>query len=126
MGHQLQDVSTPWGVSDGGREIAPGIVRYHTPSHGGYWLAEDWEDGRHTQAAADAWLAANGHLYERAGSYSGRDIGMVLWRRLSDGQMLEAYYPSPRDLPYEPLASFEDIDAAARIKYDIAGTTSDA
>ena len=31
--------STPWGHPDIVTEIAPGIVFYSTPSHGGYWLS---------------------------------------------------------------------------------------
>lgn len=31
---------TPWGRPDYTREVAPGIVRVDTPSHGGYWLSE--------------------------------------------------------------------------------------
>lgn len=34
-----QPVQTPWGLPDTAREIAPGIVFYSTPSHGGYWLS---------------------------------------------------------------------------------------
>ena len=35
-------VSTPWGVSDyGGREVAPGITKHSTPSHGGYHLSPE-------------------------------------------------------------------------------------
>jgi len=30
---------TPWGLSQSSREIAPGIVRYETASHGGYYLS---------------------------------------------------------------------------------------
>lgn len=30
---------TPWGVSDWSERIAPGIMRYDTPSHGGYHLS---------------------------------------------------------------------------------------
>jgi hypothetical protein len=32
--------STPWGHPDTITEIAPGIIRYDTPSHGGYWLSD--------------------------------------------------------------------------------------
>ncbi len=32
---------TPWGPAYSSREIAPGIVLYSTPSHGGYWLSPD-------------------------------------------------------------------------------------
>ena len=32
---------TPWGKPDSIREIAPGIVRFDTPSHGGYWLSPE-------------------------------------------------------------------------------------
>ncbi|HEY7330682.1 MAG TPA: hypothetical protein VH592_23785 [Gemmataceae bacterium] len=32
-----QPVETPWGHPDTVKEIAPGIVLYSTPSHGGYW-----------------------------------------------------------------------------------------
>ena len=31
--------STPWGHPDTITEIAPGIILYSTPSHGGYWLS---------------------------------------------------------------------------------------
>jgi len=34
-------VSTPWGIPDDSHTIAPGIVSYHTPSHGGIWLSPD-------------------------------------------------------------------------------------
>ena len=34
-------VLTPWGVADSITEIAPGIVSYSTPSHGGYWLSPE-------------------------------------------------------------------------------------
>jgi hypothetical protein len=34
-------VDTPWGVADHIEEIAPGIVSYSTPSHGGYWLSPE-------------------------------------------------------------------------------------
>jgi transposase-like protein len=30
--------STPWGMSQGSTQIAPGIVSYSTASHGGFWL----------------------------------------------------------------------------------------
>lgn len=32
---------TPWGLADHVREIAPGIVRYDTPSHGGYYVSPE-------------------------------------------------------------------------------------
>jgi hypothetical protein len=32
---------TPWGFADAAEEIAPGIVCYSTPSHGGYHLSPD-------------------------------------------------------------------------------------
>jgi hypothetical protein len=32
---------TPWGFADAAEEIAPGIVFYSTPSHGGYHLSLD-------------------------------------------------------------------------------------
>lgn len=32
-------VETPWGVADHVKEIAPGIVSYRTPSHGGYYVS---------------------------------------------------------------------------------------
>ena len=32
---------TPWGIADSVTEIAPGIIRYDTPSHGGYWLSPE-------------------------------------------------------------------------------------
>jgi len=31
--------STPWGQADGAAELAPGIISYSTPSHGGIWLS---------------------------------------------------------------------------------------
>ena len=31
--------TTPWGHPETVNEIAPGIVSYSTPSHGGYWLS---------------------------------------------------------------------------------------
>ncbi len=31
--------STPWGMSDYSEKVAPGIVWYSTPSHGGYHLS---------------------------------------------------------------------------------------
>lgn len=33
--------TTPWGLADTTEEIARGIVRYDTPSHGGYYLSPD-------------------------------------------------------------------------------------
>lgn len=35
-----QPVETPWGFPDTVKQIAPGIVFYSTPSHGGYWLSD--------------------------------------------------------------------------------------
>ena len=32
---------TPWGKPDTVREIAPGIIRYDTPSHGGYYVSPE-------------------------------------------------------------------------------------
>jgi hypothetical protein len=32
---------TPWGHPDSVREIAPGIIHYETPSHGGFWLSPE-------------------------------------------------------------------------------------
>lgn len=37
----MQQVQTPWGVADGHREIADGIVSYTTPGHGGVRLSPD-------------------------------------------------------------------------------------
>jgi hypothetical protein len=34
-------VTTPWGIPDTSEEIAPGIVFYSTPSHGGFWLSPE-------------------------------------------------------------------------------------
>src|SRR4051812_49058082 len=34
-------VETPWGHPDTVTEIAPGIVSYSTPSHGGIWLSPE-------------------------------------------------------------------------------------
>lgn len=31
---------TPWGYSDFRRVLAPGIIEYCTPSHGGIWLSD--------------------------------------------------------------------------------------
>jgi len=36
---QDRPTHTPWGHPDTVTEIAPGIVLYSTPSHGGYWLS---------------------------------------------------------------------------------------
>lgn len=38
---QKPSVTTPWGQADYAREIAPGIVFYGTPSHGGFHLDRD-------------------------------------------------------------------------------------
>ena len=32
---------TPWGRPDSSKEIAPGITRYDTPSHGGYYVSPE-------------------------------------------------------------------------------------
>jgi hypothetical protein len=32
---------TPWGQAQTSEEIAPGIIRYETPSHGGYYLSPE-------------------------------------------------------------------------------------
>ena len=32
--------NTPWGNADWKNELAPGIIFYSTPSHGGIWLSE--------------------------------------------------------------------------------------
>lgn len=32
--------TSPWGVPDTITEVAPGILFYSTPSHGGYWLSD--------------------------------------------------------------------------------------
>ena len=40
-GHEATPTETPWGRPDHSRPIAPGIVHYGTPSHGGIWLAKD-------------------------------------------------------------------------------------
>jgi hypothetical protein len=37
----MTDVQTPWGPSQSSREIAPGIIRYDTASHGGYYLSPE-------------------------------------------------------------------------------------
>ncbi|HEX4609801.1 MAG TPA: hypothetical protein VH092_16500, partial [Urbifossiella sp.] len=34
-------VETPWGASQSSREIAPGIIRYDTASHGGYYVSPE-------------------------------------------------------------------------------------
>jgi hypothetical protein len=34
-------MNTPWGISDGQQTLAPGIVSYSTPSHGGIWLSAE-------------------------------------------------------------------------------------
>ena len=34
-------IETPWGHPDRSKEIAPGIVRYDTPSHGGYYVSPE-------------------------------------------------------------------------------------
>jgi hypothetical protein len=37
----MTPTSTPWGHPDTVTEIAPGIVFYSTPSHGGFWLSPE-------------------------------------------------------------------------------------
>ena len=37
---RFQVVQTPWGAAQGARQVAEGVVRYDTASHGGYWLDE--------------------------------------------------------------------------------------
>ena len=32
---------TPWGQADSQTELAPGIISYGTPSHGGIWLSAE-------------------------------------------------------------------------------------
>jgi len=32
---------TPWGMADFATELAPGIISYQTPSHGGIWLSKE-------------------------------------------------------------------------------------
>jgi hypothetical protein len=34
-------VATPWGVADSSHVVAPGIIRYDTPSHGGYYVSPE-------------------------------------------------------------------------------------
>lgn len=34
-------IATPWGHPDTVKEIAPGIIRYDTPSHGGYYVSPE-------------------------------------------------------------------------------------
>lgn len=34
-------IETPWGASQSAREVAPGIVRYDTASHGGYFVSPE-------------------------------------------------------------------------------------
>lgn len=34
-------MNTPWGVSDHQETLAPGIISYGTPSHGGIWLSSE-------------------------------------------------------------------------------------
>lgn len=36
-----QTIETPWGPSQTSEEIAPGIVRHNTASHGGYYLSPE-------------------------------------------------------------------------------------
>ena len=36
LSESIKNVRTPWGVSDYADIVAPGIVFYSTPSHGGY------------------------------------------------------------------------------------------
>jgi hypothetical protein len=33
--------TTPWGTAQEAKEIAPGIIRYDTASHGGYFLSKE-------------------------------------------------------------------------------------
>lgn len=37
----MHGITTPWGVADQVRIVAPGIVWCETPSHGGYWLSKE-------------------------------------------------------------------------------------
>jgi hypothetical protein len=37
----MNPVETPWGHPDTVKEIAPGIIRYDTPSHGGYYVSPE-------------------------------------------------------------------------------------
>lgn len=39
--NRLPAISTPWGMSQSARQIAPGIIRYDTASHGGYFVDDD-------------------------------------------------------------------------------------
>jgi len=33
--------ATPWGAPEEIKQIAPGIIWYETPSHGGFWLSPE-------------------------------------------------------------------------------------
>ena len=45
---ELTPVYTPWGQPQSTRQIAPGVVRFDTASHGGYWVdSEHWLDFVH-------------------------------------------------------------------------------
>lgn len=41
LDREVQSVPTPWGFADRKDEVAPGIVFYSTPSHGGFWLSDE-------------------------------------------------------------------------------------
>lgn len=40
-GREVASVWTPWDFADHKDEIAPGIVFYSTPGHGGFWLSDE-------------------------------------------------------------------------------------
>ena len=37
----MRNLNTPWGKADSSEILAPGIISYSTPSHGGIWLAPE-------------------------------------------------------------------------------------
>jgi len=50
--------STPWGTSETARTYGPGIIRYETPSHGGYIL------GKRRNAEIDSRWSIEEGIYE--------------------------------------------------------------
>lgn len=52
---------TPWGEPDEVTEIAPGIIRFDTPGHGGLWLAPE-VNATVPMNIKDNSFCGNGHL----------------------------------------------------------------
>ncbi len=56
-------VDTPWGKPDTRTEIAPGIVAYTTPSHGGIWL-DKWRVAEMPAELSSRTFTKSPHWYE--------------------------------------------------------------